>query len=189
MSESGHPNMDPQVLLLDNSSDTESELDLNVQDSNHVHHTDKQNEDYDITQSTMATQQMQHSSLFIRLMSNYMLPDGVGFRSLENVAQQIRHYKKYTGLCWTIERSTMGKYDQYGCRIHTNCLFHVLWDECGSVVITMKNKNLIHSRIEESATTKDGRKRKKRQEGQVDELFNLVSSTHDNEPKPSDLKK
>ena len=123
-------------------------------------------------------------------MSNYMLLDGAGFRLLESVAEGIEHYEMYTGYRLTIGKSMMGKYHQYGCRIHTNSPFHVAFAyEHGSVIITMKNKNLIQLGVEESTTTKDGRKRKKRLKGQLDESFNLASSTHDDRPEPSDLKK
>ena len=107
-----------------------------------------------------------------------------------NIAQGIKHFEMYTGYCLTIEKSKMGKYHQYGCRVHKNCPFCESFGyEHGSIVITMKNKNFIHSGIGKYTTTKDGRKRKKRCKGQLDQLFNLFSLTHDDNSKPSDLKK
>ena len=52
----------------------------------------------------------------------------------------------------------------------------------------MKNPNLIHSGIDEYTIPKDGRKQKKRHKGQLDESFNHVSLTHDDDPKPSVLR-
>ena len=55
----GHPTMDPQVLLADDSSETETDVDLNipepdiVSDSGDVHYqNDELNDEYDMTQST-----------------------------------------------------------------------------------------------------------------------------------------
>ena len=98
MLESGHASIDHQVLLPDDSSDTESELEFIVQDSDQVNHTEEQNVDYEITQSTMVTQQMDHSSIFIRILSNYILPDGARLRLLECVAQEIGHYEHTLGI-------------------------------------------------------------------------------------------
>ena len=68
----GHPNMDPQVLLLDDSSETETDVDSNVPemvpDSGDVHHhNDELNEEYNMT-TTMGAQQLDHSSVFIKIM-------------------------------------------------------------------------------------------------------------------------
>ena len=51
------------------------------------------NEEYDITQSTKSTQQQDNSTVFIRIMLNYMLEDDTGFKSQDNVSQGIEHYK------------------------------------------------------------------------------------------------
>ena len=122
-------------------------------------------------------------------MLNGMLEDGTGFKLLDNISQGIEHYKTYSGYCLTIEKSKMGKYHQIGCRVHNNSMFCVSFGyEDGSIPITRK-KNLNHSGVDEYTTTKDVRKRKKRCKRQLDQLFNLVSLSHDNGPKPSDLKK
>ena len=55
--------------------------------------------------------------------------------------------------------------------------------------LQMKNRNLICSGIDQSTSTIDGRNGKKHHKGQLDKSFNLASLTHDDEPKPSDLKK
>ena len=143
---------------------TETDMDLNVSDPDIVpdsgdvhHHNDELNEEYNMTQSTVGKQQLDRSSAFIKIMSSYMLLDGAGFRLLKEVAQGIEHYETYSGFCLTIEKSPLGRYHLYGCQIHMNCQF---WFEHGSVVITMKNRNLIHSGIHQSTSMKDGRNMK-----------------------------
>ena len=84
--ERGHPSINPQVLLLNDSLDTESELDFNLQESSHIYHSNEPNKEYDITQSTKSMQKQDHSSVFIRIVSNYKLEDGTGFQSLDNVS-------------------------------------------------------------------------------------------------------
>ena len=83
----GHPNMDPQVLLLDDSSETETDVDLSVPEPDIVpdsgdvhHHYDELNVEYNMTQSTMGKQQLGYSSVFIKIMSSHMLMDGAGVR-------------------------------------------------------------------------------------------------------------
>ena len=182
-------------MLPDDLSERETNLNVPepdiVPDSGDVHHHHNElNDEYDMTQSTMGKQQLDHSSVFITIMSSYMLPDGAGFRSLKEVAQGIEHYETYSEFCLTIGKSTLGRYHLYGIQIHMNCQFCVSFGfKHGSVVITMKNRILIHSGMDQSTSMKDGRNRKKHSKGQLDESCNLASSTHDDEPKPRDSKK
>ena len=118
----GHPNMDPLVLLPDDSSETETNVDSNVPepdivpDSADVHHNiDELNDEYDMIQSTVGKQQLDHHSVFVKIMSSYMVAAGAGFRSLKEVAQGIEHYETYSGFCLTIEKRALGRYSLYGC--------------------------------------------------------------------------
>ena len=51
----------------------------------------------------------------------------------------------------------------------------------------MKNTCLVHLAVDSCKTTIDGWKRKKCHKGELDKSYGLVSSTHDDLPKPSDL--
>ena len=53
----------------------------------------------------------------------------------------------------------------------------------------MKNPYIVRSGIKSTKPTKDGCKRKKHCKGELDKSSRLVSSTHDDVVKPSDLKK
>ena len=123
--EQGHPSMDSQILLLDDSSDIKSELDSNLQEGGHVYHDDKPNEGNDMTQSTETVGDQDHTTVFLRIMLNYMLEDGTGFQLFDNVSQGVEHYETYSGYCLTIEKSKIFECHQYGCRVHKKIPFHL----------------------------------------------------------------
>ena len=87
-----------------------------------------------------------HTKMFMKCMDMYQTKDSnqeqQGFKTMDDVANGIEHYKHYSGVHLMIEKSRFARYQQYGYQFHEKCSFHVSfgyeWNG-----ITLKTKILI----------------------------------------------
>ena len=105
----------------------------------HVYHSKSPVEEKDATGLTkVQTEQsnidgeaptLNHIEIFMACKSMYQIaccgPEGEGFKTMDDVTFSIEHHEIYSGICLTIKKSNLGQYQQYGCRFHDNCSFHV----------------------------------------------------------------
>ena len=112
------------------------------------------------------------------------------FEDLLDVAPFIEEYETLSGNRLRIQQSVIDKFRLYRCCSHVQCPFRLQFSRKGHVDgrFVLSSTNPKHSTVPQSNRAVDGRKLKKRRQGEMlDEIITRVQKTKDGLPVPADV--
>ena len=112
------------------------------------------------------------------------------FEDLLDVAPFIEEYETLSGNRLRIQQSVIDKFRLYRCCSHVQCPFRLRFSRKGRVDgrFVLSSTNPKHSTVPQSNRAVDGRKLKKRRQGEMlDEIITRVQKTKDGLPVPADV--
>ena len=122
---------------------------------------------------------------FQECMDTYKI--GNGAHSFDMIALAIAFYKSICNICLVVMKSSAHNYQQYSCKQHLGCNFHISfgWHH-GTGLLHMKKCNFIHNGYT-TETIAQGKEIEEEKKGTVSAITHPGIMAHRSSPKPADI--